>query len=149
MIKLYRAMTRYNNGDYEDVPALLVRVRRERPVAPYEELVANYENLDEDHQMFAREAADELFTQAEMCELLNHISEIYGDSTLPEWWEEKLPLSEDAYPYSALPKTKYRKHLAFRTDPDYPLNFRVVGVCDVNWLRTGVPARKASTSATT
>lgn len=74
MTKLFRAYSvreSYKNRDSVIVDWFCLS--RERPVAPYGELILNYNELDDDEQARARKLADNFLTEPEIAELKDYI----------------------------------------------------------------------------
>jgi len=99
MLRLFRAyaiVDKYRGRDH--VCFNFFVHRREKPLAPYEELLTDYKSMDDRTRAYAEGFVNELLTEAEVEELRSYL----GDSSELHTEEIKLPTTDKYAPYGAL-----------------------------------------------
>ena len=71
LFRAYSVRESYKNRDSVVVDWFCLS--RERPVAPYDDLILNYNELDDDEQARARKLANNFLTESEIAELKDYI----------------------------------------------------------------------------
>lgn len=131
MEKLYRAWStvdKYHN--YEGVCFNWHVQDRPAPVAPYGELIADYDNLQgELERAFAEDYVNELFTETEIEELRAYLAERYSmDLSIAE---EEIPHKGGFMPHSGMPLGGGQDVLELSMEDGYALSFCVGGYYDL------------------
>jgi hypothetical protein len=91
MVKLFSARSLINSPIYDEVPCHWFCIKRDQPVAPYEELLANYHSLEDSEKGWARLAVNELLTEEEVEALQVFLGEHYEEGEV-EVREFSLPI---------------------------------------------------------
>jgi hypothetical protein len=129
LFRAYSVMARYRG--HKDVSFQWRMLNRVQSVAPYAELIVNYEILDRLEQLHLENFLDEAFTAEEIVELRNCLSKIQQASLQVE--ELSLPLRDTgvADPQTFLALSRQEIHL-LGEDEDYDLPFQVYGRYDLS-----------------
>jgi len=100
------------------------RLDRLEPLAPLENLVADYDSLEELQRKTAREEVLRYLTEEEVWELRLYLRERHGMEVIAE--EVPLPIATPRGPFQGGESTVY-EFLELSEREDYPLSFRVWG----------------------
>lgn len=109
---------------YYDVKFNWYCLERIVPIAPYEQLIADYERLNEKQASALTKEIDRFFTEDESRRLENYLQERYGMPLNTE--EIALPIKQKGGFFEEGNKVVY-DFIELSEKPDYPLPFRVWG----------------------
>lgn len=132
-LRLYRTYSVGNltRGEevFHDVRFNWYCLEREQPVVPYEQLIADYERLDETLRRGLEKDVNKYFTEPEASALSEYLSEKYGLELQSE--EIELPLKERGSFFEEGDSVIY-DFLELAEREDYSLPFRVWGYYTIN-----------------
>lgn len=127
MIKLYRATTMVDNYHGRDQVCFnWFCSKREQPVAPYEELIQDYQP----GHLYAEDYVKELLTEAEVEELRAYLAREYG-SELDSVKEAELPAPLNFMGYGALPAGGGQDFYMLDRTPGYDLSIPIWAYYDL------------------
>jgi len=131
MIKLYQAHSTVDNYAGRDRVTFSWFVnKRERPAAPYEELIAGYQELSDDPPKgYAEAFIDELLTEAEVEELRDYLAKRHKTELQIE--EVALPLQEAVAGYGALGVGGGTDYYMLSEEDGYSLSVPIYGFYDL------------------
>ncbi len=133
-MKLFRARSVVNDfREFDEVEIDWFYVGRKQPVAPYEELIADYQSIVEDWELqFAEQAVDEYFTEEEIKVLRTYLQD-RPDGLELEVTEIPLPAHvRQMMPFGATPMGGAQDCIVLARQSNYhPLPFKVHGFYDL------------------
>lgn len=129
MTRLYRAWSLLDNFmGKNQVKLNWFVIGRSKPVAPYEKLIDNYDESDEDSG-YDRLSADEYFTLAEVEELRNYLFRMHEVEVYTE--EVPLPLRSGGLSYELLLISGLNNFYTLADEEGYDLSVAVLGHFDI------------------
>lgn len=135
MVRLFRAWSVLENIIEQDqVMFNWFVVGRQAPVAPYEELIENYDEDDEE-SVYDRLLVDEFFTAAEVEELRNYLLKKHNLEIQVE--EISLPVRSGGLSYELLLISGQKDFYTLADEEGYNLSVNILGHYDMKEYKSG------------
>jgi len=118
-------------------------VDRARPIAPYAELIAGYDEPSDHDYTYPKGAVDELFSAAEARALIEYLDKHLGTESTQSMKQAGIPIDRNTCGLGAIPVGGPQGFLMLSERNEWPLPFKVWGYYD---LRGHVPDCQQATA---